>query len=113
MKITQVRLGVFETNSSSTHSLVVCTKEEYEKWKSGELYYLQDVWGLPDTLREEYKTRDFITENEKELLEENGLDESEVLSFKDWGYDYETETNNYTTKDGEELVIRSYFGYDG
>ena len=32
-----IRYGVFETNSSSSHSLCVCTKEEYEKFKKGDL----------------------------------------------------------------------------
>lgn len=29
----QVRRGVFETNSSSTHSLTMCSEEEFEAWK--------------------------------------------------------------------------------
>lgn len=32
-----VRRGVFETNSSSTHSLSVCSKSDWDKWKAGEL----------------------------------------------------------------------------
>ena len=32
-----IRRGVFETNSSSTHSLTLCKQEEYDKWESGEL----------------------------------------------------------------------------
>lgn len=39
MKI--IRLGTFETNSSSTHSITMCMKEEYEKWKSGELFFVR------------------------------------------------------------------------
>ena len=35
----QVRRGTFETNSSSTHSLTICTAEEFEKWKCGELLF--------------------------------------------------------------------------
>lgn len=35
----QVRNSCFETNSSSTHSLIICTKEEYEGWKEGKLLY--------------------------------------------------------------------------
>lgn len=33
----QVRLGVFETNSSSSHALVMGTKEEYNLFNKGEL----------------------------------------------------------------------------
>ena len=35
MKI--IRLGVFETNSSSTHTMVIMSEEEYDKWRKGEL----------------------------------------------------------------------------
>lgn len=37
-----IRKGTFETNSSSTHSLTLCTKETYEQWKKGELLF--DEW---------------------------------------------------------------------
>lgn len=37
MKI--IRQGAFETNSSSTHSLTICSSEEYTKWENGELYW--------------------------------------------------------------------------
>ena len=35
----QIRQGVFETNSSSTHSLCICTKKEYEDFKDGKLSF--------------------------------------------------------------------------
>ena len=38
MKI-QIRTGLFETNSSSVHSLVMVSGNDYEKWKNGELVY--------------------------------------------------------------------------
>lgn len=38
MKI-KIRRGVFETNSSSVHSLVMCTDDDYYKWKKGEILY--------------------------------------------------------------------------
>ena len=37
MKV-QIRHGVFETNSSSTHSLVIMTDEEYKDYMNGEFY---------------------------------------------------------------------------
>jgi len=33
-----IRRGVFETNSSSTHSLTFCKKSEWEDFKNGNLY---------------------------------------------------------------------------
>ena len=38
----QIRRGVFETNSSSVHSLTMCSSDEYEKWENGELLYWED-----------------------------------------------------------------------
>lgn len=38
-----VRVNIFETNSSSTHSLVMCTKETLDKWKNGEKFYIKDT----------------------------------------------------------------------
>jgi hypothetical protein len=35
----QIRYGVFETNSSSTHSICICTKEEFRQFKRGNLTY--------------------------------------------------------------------------
>lgn len=38
----KIRFGVFETNSSSTHTLCMCTAEEYKKFKKGEMFYNND-----------------------------------------------------------------------
>lgn len=35
----QIRRGTFETNSSSVHSLTLCSKSDYERWSYGELFY--------------------------------------------------------------------------
>ena len=35
----QVRCNVFETNSSSTHTITVCTEDEWERFAGGELMY--------------------------------------------------------------------------
>lgn len=43
----QIRPGTFETNSSSTHALVFCTAEEYQKYLNDEL--LLDIYD--ETLR--------------------------------------------------------------
>ena len=40
----QIRKNVFETNSSSTHSMTLVKKEEYDKWVKGEYYFWIDSW---------------------------------------------------------------------
>ena len=37
-----IRANIFETNSSSTHSMIILTEEEYNKLESGELYLNDD-----------------------------------------------------------------------
>ena len=37
-----IRANTFETNSSSTHSMIILTEEEYDKLESGELYLNDD-----------------------------------------------------------------------
>lgn len=47
-----VRYGVFETNSSSTHSLTVCSATEYDMWRNGELYWNHgDFYEMPDNYK--------------------------------------------------------------
>jgi len=31
----QIRRSVFETNSSSTHSITMCSNTDFEKWENG------------------------------------------------------------------------------
>ena len=33
-----IRHGLFETNSSSVHSMTLLTQDEYDKWGSGDYY---------------------------------------------------------------------------
>lgn len=37
-----VREGCFETNSSSTHNMVVVEDSQLEKWKNGDLFYVEN-----------------------------------------------------------------------
>ncbi len=53
-----VRRGVFETNSSSTHSITICSKKQFDDWKAGKCFYniANEKFVVPDTSRiEEYK----------------------------------------------------------
>lgn len=36
----QIRNNVFETNSSSTHSITMCMKNDYIKWKTGKVWFI-------------------------------------------------------------------------
>lgn len=96
----QIRVGVFETNSSSTHSLTICTKEEYEKFKNSELFL--NIW-KHKLLRKD------------EVAEEN-IEDQEIFTYekyqkyaKDWEDTFEEE---YITPSGDKIVVFGYYDYD-
>ncbi len=118
------RLGTFETNSSSTHSIAILSKEDFNKWKKGDLY-MNDCWNDPDKILPqdcEFVCKDDVIKYLKhyhkyeycegncdidELLFEDG-----IYSYERWGSDYEHDTTEYTTPNGEQLVIECYYGQE-
>lgn len=90
----QIRQGVFETNSSSVHSLTMCSKEEYERWEIGELLF--------DRCSDR-----FIDANSPEA-DEDCYTEKEYWD----NTDYETFYEEYSTKSGETVVAFGYYGAD-
>lgn len=113
----KIRRGVFETNSSSVHAMVICSKENFKKLENGELYI--DIWRDKIVTREEV-----IKEVSKYVPEENlrAMDEDEfqrVVSdngFQDydhWGEYLSHFEEEYTTEHGDEIVVFGNYGYDG
>ena len=97
-----IRKGVFETNSSSTHSLTIVSKEEFEKFKKGELLFDRDYECL------------ISQEDKKKKEKEENYYEEEYENYEDWKDDnLETYAEKYKTKKGEEIVIFGKYGYDG
>ena len=105
MKI-KIRRGVFETNSSSVHSLVMCTDDDYNKWKSGELLY--DKWKAKlVTLEEAKKEEDYLDE------EEFNCRFLDYDHFNSWQYiEYETFEQTFKTPGGEIVYGLVYYGQD-
>lgn len=60
----QVRQGVFETNSSSTHTLNICTQEEFDAWtaKDSDICFIGDAWG--DFNPSKFNGAKFVTKQE-------------------------------------------------
>ncbi len=120
----QIRRGVFETNSSSTHSITMCSGEEYDKWCSGNLLF----W----VGKKKFGTKEDIIEELKELTRwDNSLmypdvnwdddsvvadifDSEEIQSSDEFFDDEYLETfeEKYHTPNGEEVVAFGKFGYD-
>ncbi len=110
----QVRRGVFETNSSSVHSLTIVAENEYDKWKNGELYF--DKWNKCFTTEEEL-LKDFQEFN-KESDESNEMRRSDYGTYtyaewNDWDYmDYETYSKSFESPSGDKMVAFGYYGHD-
>lgn len=98
----RIRLGVFETNSSSTHSITMCLKSDYDKWVNGELVF--NKW---------YNKLEPITDVIRESME---ADDGEYLTydqFNDWEYmEYETFEKTFKTPSNEEVISFGYYGHD-
>lgn len=88
----QIRKGTFETNSSSTHSITICTKEEFEKFKNGEL--VLDEW-------------------EEKLVPADSEDAEDCSTWGNMGGGLETYVKSFVTPNGDNMVAFGYYGYDG
>lgn len=98
----QVRRGVFETNSSSVHSITMCTGSDYDKWKKGELVW--NRWG--DELVP-------ITPEIQASLDEDAREYYTYEQFGDYDYiEHETFEESYKTPSGEEVIAFGYYGND-
>ena len=126
----QMRYGVFETNSSSCHSITMCMKEDYDKWVNGETY-LNEGRGWCSS--SSYKDKQFVTKEEAiDIITNNKylpkidldtMDDDELMEcFRDNEiYTCETYDNEYlegfeeefTTPNGETVVSFGQYGYDG
>ena len=114
----QIRRGVFETNSSNTHSLTICTKEKYDKWKENKLFFDFDrgeKFFTKDELEIEMKSSKYF---DKESYEEDPDDffdiwaeDNEFYLFDDWGDEYlEQFYEEFITPSGDEMVAFGEFG---
>lgn len=136
-----VRRNVFETNSSSTHSITMCSENEYDKWKNGELLF--DRWNCCFVTKKEIiekakiKQKEFFkrkeegdiiyhyqekyinakTDEELYNVEYSEEDDDTYYTYDNfWNYiedEYETFENDYITEKGEKVIAFGYYGYDG
>lgn len=121
----QIRRGVFETNSSSVHSLTMCSSEEYEKWEEGKVF--KEKYGSDFKTREEiveelkskthWKTNELyysdVDWNDAECVDEL-ISDNEYVTEEEFfdNCDYETFSESYTTPNGDSVIAFGYFGED-
>lgn len=128
----QMRKNVFETNSSSTHSITMCTQDEYDAWANGDVLLNDGWWGKDNT--SEFKDKKFVTREEAEDIIKKDkyyepTDELSSLSdeeFDEYCYDMDYELysmdkyfekeylewfdEKYTTPSGETVVAFGLYG---
>lgn len=121
----QIRRGVFETNSSSTHSLTMMMKSDYERWENEGLYLFNGYtygWDFNKPVENTLYTREEAIEFAKNSSYYNDVDEIDdkylkkmcFVSFYDEGSEYlEDFYEEFTTPTGETIVAFGEYGYDG
>lgn len=109
---TTIRKGVFETNSSSTHSITICSEEKFKQFERGELYYNDEGLLTKEEVLKEYeeykKDYDYEESFEDFCEEENFYKNYE--DFLENTDDYEDFKREYESKSGDKIVA---FGYHG
>lgn len=137
----QVRSSVFETNSSSTHSLTICSEEEFNNWKNGELLFdrydeclVQNKFVFEmdkEASRDYYNTHKYTYYKDWEQLTEEEVnrwhesyaqmqkgkseDSYRYQTYREWYDEYddlERFHKNYTNPDGVKIIAFGKFGYN-
>ena len=128
----QIRRGIFESNSSSVHTLTICMKEDYNKWIKGKVY-LNNFYGVSNSL---YRDKEFVTRDEalhiilksnwvpddfpdnedwnKEEIQSyiDEILEDDFIKFDNYGNDFEWFEEEYKTPLNEDIIAFGYYGHD-
>ena len=78
----QIRIETFETNSSSVHTLSICSEEEFAEWKAGRLLYNKYCYSNKDMFIQSDSCD--LTEEEKEEAKEwynEAMDENYSIAW--------------------------------
>ena len=113
----KIRQSVFETNSSSTHSLILCSDEDYKKLNDGELF-VENKHSTNIVSKEERDKQIKEILSKYPELNEDDIDPCDwdlPISLDEWcdheGLEYEY--NTFTTQSGELIHAVCKYGYDG
>lgn len=119
-----IRNLVFETNSSSVHTMTITDEDTYNKWIKGELLYVDEEggwWRLRNTSwdeKEEFVTKERAVDLYAEIDENCRCDFFYIFkTYPQWYdyYNYELYTYKeyYKTKEGSNIVAFGAYGYNG
>ena len=132
----QIRYGMFESNSSTTHVLYMVSRDAYEKfeqggylydgysfgWKNkeiappkGEIYSREEViemiknnYKYYEPFYEDEMDKDEIEDEWNEIISGAEFVSEEILENRQ----FETFYDSYRTPSGEEVVAFGYYGYN-
>ena len=130
-----IRRNVFETNSSSTHSLTMCNKTDYDKWLKGEIWlnrftsYYREKYNCFTTFVDRNKALELykIAVNENDFDFKEAETSGNLLSFIDavfeddlvsidkyneYAENFEEFEEMYTAENGETVIAFGYYGQD-
>ena len=113
----QIRNNIFETNSSSVHSLTLCTEDDFDKWTTGLLVFDRDTDELVDinSYNEDHKLIRSIVD---------GIEDDEYYCKRYYTYsdffdgcddgnmDYMETYSQRKTFGKEKIVAFGYYGHD-
>ena len=127
------RYGTFETNSSSTHSLLILSNEEQRLLDNEELYitssYNYDLISKAEYIEIMTNAMKESEEYDEELTFKENLDQfkqsdsyydnrwelpctlDELIELETDTLSYDTET--YTSNSGDHIIIHAFYGYNG
>lgn len=128
----KIRRGTFETNSRSTHAIVMCMESDYDRWRDeGLLLYMGWGYGYAENnkpKKNHFYTRDDVVSFEKTSRYNDNVDwdneqeVNDILSDKgfltydyfwnEYCKDYEDYEEIMTTPNGENVVAFGYYGFD-
>ena len=123
----EIRQSVFETNSSSTHSMTIYYESDWKAFERGELNIILDKWDVEkeeenenEESNEEIYTISSLSGNlqfvkpGEEVLNENEICLSYAqLIISGRCEDLEESVSTFITKSGEKLIIECKYGYNG
>lgn len=115
----QIRKGIFETNSSSTHTLTIMSKSEYDEWneklQSGD-YYVDYDYELHSKKELEKEFEEYKKKWNKESADFEDWRKNEYFTSEEFD-DYIGESYEFfyheKEVEGKQIVVMGYHGYNG
>lgn len=117
------RFNTFETNSSTTHAMVIFgSEEENNLWNDGKLYVdwdgniytEEEVNAEFEANKEEFIKKSYYSLDKKDEgdIFQEWLSDSGFYNCDTWWENLEQDCTTYTTKSGDTIYIHCAYGYD-